>query len=441
MEDDVIQISDLGTAIDTTLAEGNDEGELSINEKDRLIIEKADRSLSEFYRWRQAGRVILDPSWQRKFVWDKRRSSQLVESFLLDIPVPVVYLARNKENKYEVIDGVQRLTSIFLFMKNELVLKGLEVLKDLNGKSFKDLDDAMQNKFRDATLRTFELTPETSQNLLFLIFQRLNTGGIQLNEMEIRNCIYRGDLNDLLPELAKDKNFQEVVNQSNIDKRMVDRALVLRFLAFYEKTPQKAKEGMKNFLNDFMSEQRNLSDKKSKEYKKVFKHCMRASLTVFGTSAFRLRRQGRYGTQINSSLFQVVTTSFSEYDIGQITRRADSINEALIDLMDTDEAFVRGLSQATGGFAPITYTFDTWRSRLKAVMSSEPPNDKKRFFSKKLKEEMYASDKSCAICNQEIKTINDAALDHDVHYWKGGLTVPENARLTHRLCNLKKSNA
>nr|WP_237427097.1 DUF262 domain-containing protein [Deinococcus xianganensis] len=422
-------------------ADGNDEGELSINEKDRLIIEKADRSLAEFHRWKQDGRVVLDPSWQRKFVWDKKRSSQLVESFLLDIPVPVVYLARNKEQKYEVIDGVQRLTSIFLFMNNQLSLKGLEVLKDLNGKHFKDLDKASQNKFRDATLRTFELTPETSQNLLFLIFQRLNTGGIQLNEMEIRNCIYRGDLNDLLPELAKDKYFKEVVNQNNIDKRMVDRALVLRFLAFYEKTHHKAKEGMKNFLNDFMNEQRNLSDKKSKEYKKVFKHCMRASLTVFGTSAFRLRRQGRYGTQINSSLFQVVATSFSEYDIGQITRRSDSISEALLDLMDTDESFVRGLSQATGGFGAISYTFETWRNRLQSIMESEAPNDKKRFFSKKLKEEMYASDKSCAICGQEIKTINDAALDHDVHYWKGGLTVPENARLTHRLCNLKKPNA
>src|SRR5439155_19975286 len=100
--------------LDTT--EGSDEGELKVTyPREGVIIEKNDRSLSEFHRWYMQGRLIIEPEWQRSYVWDKRRASKLIESFLVDIPVPVIYLAKNETSKYEVIDGVQRLTSIFDF--------------------------------------------------------------------------------------------------------------------------------------------------------------------------------------------------------------------------------------------------------------------------------------------------------------------------------------
>jgi uncharacterized protein with ParB-like and HNH nuclease domain len=142
-------------------------------------------------------------------VWDNKRASKLIESFLMDIPIPVVYLAKTDEGKYEVIDGVQRLTSVFNFFEGRLKLSGMEFFKDANKKGFKDLDRVRQSKLEDATIRTFELSPKTSKNLLFIIFERLNTGGIALNEMEIRNCIYRGPLNDLIKELARFPAFIE----------------------------------------------------------------------------------------------------------------------------------------------------------------------------------------------------------------------------------------
>ena len=164
--------------------EAADEGDLVIQGTDGVVIEKNDRSLAEFYRWYQNGRLIVDPEWQRQYVWDRRRASKLIESVLRDIPVPVIYLARNEEGKYEVIDGLQRLTSIFDFFANKYHLRGLELAPELNGLTFKELQDSTQSKVQDTTLRPFELSPRTPKDLMFVIFERLNTGGIALNDME-----------------------------------------------------------------------------------------------------------------------------------------------------------------------------------------------------------------------------------------------------------------
>ncbi|MEF2280471.1 DUF262 domain-containing protein [Deinococcus sp. YIM 134068] len=418
--------------------EGSEEGSLNIHSTEKVMIEKADRALFHFNSWYKQNKLILNPTWQRKYVWDTRRASKLIESFLLDIPIPVIYLAKNAEGKYEVIDGVQRLNSIFKFFDGDYAITGLDILTDLNGKKFGELSPELQDKLQDTTLRTFELAPQTSQNLLFIIFERLNTGGVKLNEMEIRNSIFRGKLNDLIGQLASNPDFLACVNQKNLDKRMSDRSLVLRFLAFYEKTYLKAKDGMKPFFNDFMKTYRNPEKEKLKEFEQIFKHAMRASLTVFGNNGFRLRKRDGWGSQVNASVFQVIATSFANYDIGQITRRADAIYEEYIDLVTTDNDWVKAVSQATGGYAAISYAFETWQSRLKQIMKEEVPNDKKRVFSRELKRELFEQNNSCKICGQEIKIIQDAAIDHVEHYWRGGQTIPENARLVHRLCNMQR---
>src|SRR5439155_24744298 len=126
-----------------------------------VLIEKNDRSLSEFHRWYKGGRLIVDPEWQRQYVWDRKRASRLIESFLIDIPVPVIYLAKNDEGKYEVIDGLQRLTSVFRFFDSEFVLDHMEVLKECSGKKYRELPERHQKKLQDATLRTFELDPKS----------------------------------------------------------------------------------------------------------------------------------------------------------------------------------------------------------------------------------------------------------------------------------------
>lgn len=420
------------------IVDGVDEGDFKVNAGDGVVLEKNDRSLAELHRWKQTGRLIVDPEWQRQYVWDRKRASKLIESFIHDIPVPVIYLAKNEEGKYEVIDGLQRLTSVFDYLNNQFSLRGLELVPLYNGKYFRELDETAQNKLQDATVRTFELSPRTPKDLMFVIFERLNTGGISLNDMEIRNCLFRGKLNTLIKKLADDQDFKVAVNQSNLGKRMTDRTLILRFLAFYERTHHKAKQGLKRFLNEFFETYRNPTNEKLQEYEKQFRKSMKACLTVFGNQAFRLRRADErqdWATRPNAAIFQVIATSFVDYDLGQITRRSDSIFEEYLDLITTDEKWREYVRIATGETNRLSYVFDEWQLRLKAAIGSENPNDSVRCFSRSLKQEMFSQNSNCAICGQRIALVNDAALDHDIHYWRGGKTVPENARIVHRHCN------
>ena len=420
------------TRVDDDDLEGADEGEFEDALEGKAVSpDKNDRGLWELYRWYERGHLILDTEWQRQFVWDRKRSSRLIESFLIDLPVPVIYLAVNEEGKYEVIDGLQRLTSVFRFFGNEYELSGLEIKKELNGHRFGDLPENLQVKLEYSTLRTFELPASTPKDLMFVIFERLNTGGIALNDMEIRNCLYRGALNDLIRELAECDEFKRCVNQKNIQKRMKDRTLVLRFLAFYQMTYTKAKRGLKAFFNEFCETYRNPTERKLDEFHDRFKKAIKAAYSIFGENGFRLK----HSRNVNASVFQVVCVSFTEYDWGALTRSIDAIREEYIDLISMDDHWVDCVSRSTGDSERISYIFKTWNERLNLTMKDVEPNDSRRFFSRELKEELYRQNDVCEICGQKISLIDDAALDHDKHYWRGGKTVPENARLVHRHCN------
>jgi hypothetical protein len=177
---------------------------------------------------------------------------------------------------------------------------------------------------------------------------------------------------------------------------------------------------------------------------------MRACVTVFGDQAFRLKvdlehigksgrhSAGEWAARSNAVIFQAISTSFADYDIGQITMKADCIYESYVDMINNDKEWVDCVRRSTGESKRLRYIFETWIARLEDVMSVSVPQDKKRLFSFQLKKEMFQANPCCKICGQEIKHIDDAALDHDEKYWLGGQTIPENARLTHRLCNLKR---
>lgn len=427
-------------------ADGLDEGELQAPFSGEVPIEKCDRSLAELKRWKDEGDLIIDPEWQRNYVWTRRQASKLIESFLLSIPVPVIYLARTHDGQYEVIDGLQRLTSAFDFLDNKFRLADLGIRKELNGKRFKDLDRPGQNKLKNSVLRSFELPSATNTDIHFIVFERLNTGGTKLNEMEIRNCLYRGRLNDLIKELAADEDFIRSVSQKTFAKRMDDRLFVLRFLAFYERTHGKCRNGLKKFLNEFLDTYRNPRDEKLREYRKVFKHCMKASQTVFGNDGFRLKKEkagasrssGEWSTRANSNIFQCVATSFASHRLEEITKNADRIYEEYLDLISSDKQWVDCIRRATGEVSRLDYVFETWRRRLGEVLRNDGAGGTTRIFSRRLKKELFDQNPTCAICENEIKLLDDAVVDHVEHYWRGGRTLPENARLAHRYCNLER---
>jgi len=176
-------------------------------EKRRVYSDKNDRSIFELYRRYQRGDLNLDPEFQRNYVWDDKRASLLVESVLLEIPIPVIYLAEEDDGKFTIIDGQQRLRSFFRFINNDFKLRKLRVLSDFDGKTFKTLDKDSQTKVEDATLRTIEIRKETHPDVKFEIFERLNVGSVKLNDQELRNCIYRGKYNNLIKELSENRDF------------------------------------------------------------------------------------------------------------------------------------------------------------------------------------------------------------------------------------------
>ncbi len=187
-------------------------GPLITNRK--IYTKQADAEVDGLYRKHQRNKLIVQPDFQRHFIWDGKKASRLIESAILDIPIPSIYLAEEQDGREYVIDGQQRLISFFSFIDGkfpdgkEFRLTGLKVLQELNTRSFKELDQHMQDKILYYKSRVITFTSESDEQLKFEVFERLNTGSVSLNNQELRNCIYHGPYIDLLRELSKEEDFR-----------------------------------------------------------------------------------------------------------------------------------------------------------------------------------------------------------------------------------------
>jgi hypothetical protein len=204
----------------------------------RLVTQASDFSLETIASMVESKAIDPSPEYQRRQRWGPAQQSALIESFLLNVPVPPVYLAEEDFGVYSVIDGKQRITSISDFMRGKLQLKGLVELEDLNGFTIKDLPESMANALRVRPyVRAVTLLKQTDPELKFEVFLRLNRGGQTLTAQEVRHVAFRGPLNDLLLELGKNPFL---LNQFNINetseryKQMQDVEYILRFLTLSE---------------------------------------------------------------------------------------------------------------------------------------------------------------------------------------------------------------
>lgn len=407
----------------------------------RIFARPSDPTVKDLFDRHKDGDLILQPHFQRYYVWDAGKSSRLIESVILDVPLPIIYLAEELDGRESVIDGQQRLTSFFEFLDGKYSLSGLQVRRDLNGKKFTDLDRGIQNKIRRAAIRAITIQKESDKDLKFEIFERLNTGSVALNDQELRNCVYRGSYNKLLRELAADQDFMYLLGLQKPEKRMRDVELVLRFASFYHATYLKYRPPVRKFLNEDMEKFREISEKDAEDLRQAFKTSTHIIRSLLGKNAFKRFYQGSGNNpngywepkKFNASLYDILMYGFTDYDKNQIYPCLDSIREALIWLMTEDREFVGAIEISTSSARAVRTRFDKWRQTLDAIIGS--PRNEPRCFSFKLKEELFNDDATCSICSQRILDIDDAAVDHIHQYWKGGRTIPENARLTHRFCN------
>jgi hypothetical protein len=418
----------------------------------RVYADQGDPEVESLYGKYKRGKLVVRPEFQRQFVWDALKSSRLIESALLEIPLPVIYLSEEKDGREFVIDGQQRLTAFFSFLDGkfpdddrEFRLTGNKVFRELDRKLFKELSEDLQDKIRYCKIRTITFRKESEHNLKYEVFERLNTGAVSLNEQELRNCVYRGPYNALLKELARDPDFNYLLGLASPDNRMKDVELVLRFAAFYHFTYLKYRPPMKSFLNNDMREHQNISEEKADELRNAFKNSVGIIRSLLDKQAFKRFYRGNEKKpdgywepkKFNTSLYDVLMYSFATADKNKVYQNLDAIRETLIDLMSNDQEFVDAIELSTSSVQAVTKRFDKFRHALEGIIGiaqKEP-----RCFSDKLKKELYDGDPTCSICGQKIQNIDDSAVDHIDQYWIGGKTIPENARLTHRYCNWARS--
>ncbi|NDK08364.1 DUF262 domain-containing protein [Candidatus Gracilibacteria bacterium] len=418
-----------------------------------IIWQPKDITIREFLSMKQDGDLVLQPEYQRNFVMNQKQSSRLVESVLMDVPLPVIYLNEEKDGRYSVIDGQQRLTSFLTFIEEKIFgtnkqfkLIGLNILKELNGKTFSQLQKDEQNKIKTTTLHSIIIKKESNEDIKFEIFERLNTGSIKLNEDEIRNTVYRGKYMDLLSELEDNELFHKLVRKDNYKNRMIYRGMILRFFALYEKSYLNYKPSIKQFSNKHLREFRNLSDEKVKEYKEVFKNTTELVYSIFGENAFRRYIPGDNEningywalTRINMAIYDIQMCCFAKYSKNQIIQKADIIREEFIKLMCNNQKFIDCILNQTSNKEQLQTRFKIWFEKLEEIIGI--PKEENRIFSYNIKKSLFELDKTCKICGQQIISIDDAEIDHILPFSKGGKTDISNAQLTHRYCNRKKNN-
>lgn len=421
----------------------------------KVYTSQGDLEIESLHGKKGRGMLIVQPDFQRNFVWDSKKSSKLIESALLGIPLPVIYLSEENDCKEYVIDGQQRLTAFFSYIEGnfpeeypsdnkEFKLTSLKAFPELKGKAFKDLSVELQNKILYYKIRTITFNKESDPNLKFEIFERLNTGSVSLSDQELRNCIYRGTYNKLLRELAQDEDFKHIIGIKNSDRRMRDVELVLRFAAFYHASYLNYKPTMRQFLNNDMKRYQDISERDAVQLRKDFKNSASIIRSLLDNHAFKKYKLGTVDNpdgywvpkKFNASLYDVLMVLFSGVDKHVFMKNKDLIYEAWITLMTSDQEFIDSIERSTSSIQAVTKRFDKWRLILQRIIGIS--QKERRLFSKAEKEDLYKKTKMCGLCGQEILSIDDAAVDHIEQYWTGGETELRNAQLTHRYCNWAK---
>lgn len=271
--------------------------------------------------------IILDPKFQRGSVWKKgKQRSELIESILMGIPIPIIYLFETKDGKKEVVDGRQRITTLIDFLNNEFSLSDLKMLPTINGKKFRNLEPILQSKIEDYQLMAYVIQPPTPERVKFDIFDRVNRGGTQLNNQEMRNALYQGNATLLLDYLSELESFKNATGHSIKKTRMKDKYIISRFIGFYLLRNQKINIEYKSDIDDFLGKVmeylnsfKNYNDIKYLET--IFNQSMTSSYRTLGADGFRFKAYNYNKRPINMGLFEAISYLFTITDIEDLNNK------------------------------------------------------------------------------------------------------------------------
>ncbi|WAP69866.1 DUF262 domain-containing protein [Jiella pelagia] len=286
--------------------------------------------------------AIYRPDFQRQFVWSVPQASRFIESILLGLPIPGIFLYREESTqRHLIIDGLQRLTTIQSYYRGQLphsdrVFRLVNVKERFEGKTLDDLEPADQRRFNDATIHATiiqQVAPENDNSSVFYIFDRLNSGGTPLQPQEIRAAVYHGAFQRLLERLNDDVNWRKIFGPKN--KRGKDQELILRFLALTERWST-YKSPMKTFLNSYMSDRRHISDEDGRRIEEMFAKTVRFVVENIGDRPFRPSRS------LNTAVFDAVMVAIAQNP----EPRAEGFSDRYKALLQ-DDNFQEASSRAT----------------------------------------------------------------------------------------------
>ena len=394
-----------------------------------------DISLEELKNDVDANDVITDPDYQRKYIYDEKRASCLIESILIGIPIPVIYLAEEEDSVRSVIDGQQRINSFVRYLKNEYALTGLKRLPALNGLYFRQLDKGIQRSLKRKTLSTVCIEKD-SQGLKYEIFSRLNLGAVKLRDQEVRNCIYRGRFNDMLKEIANTNAYLPDLFHDRNDRYSYEE----RILRFFALRPMELKGTFKLMMNSFMEVHANDDEEVLKKYKNQYNSLIELIKVVLGEGAFFSDSDQR--KKFNGAVYDSIMIPFSLFPKKEIMKHADEIRLAIQKLKSENKDYQEWVFAGTNAAKRI-------RSRVNAVMDilnkiinndSVAAESQKRLFAPAVKEKLFYPGYICKHCGNQILSIDDCEVDHIIPFDLGGPTELENAQLLHKWCNRSKGN-
>lgn len=309
------------------------------------------------------------PQFQRRYVWKDDLASRLIESMLLNVPIPPCYFAQDDDFENEVIDGQQRLYSLYRFVDNQFHLTKLENLTELNGLNYYQFSSQMRSRIQSYTLRCVVITNDSDKDLRFDVFERLNSNTKPLNAQELRNCVYRGALIDLVGELALSNEWLGVFRKKQPDARMKDEELILRYFAFKLKGIGTYRTPQKFWLNDAANHYKKIADTELQSLKNDWKRGVRNSVAIFGNQAFRRAGDGTRSQPINKALVDLNMLTLSKISLERAKEVSERYQELELELLN-DQEFDDLIARSVDHVSRTKRRFQLWNDKFAELYMS-----------------------------------------------------------------------
>lgn len=401
-------------------------------QKARVLQKSITRSVNDLIKDFQSGKIVV-PSYQRTFVWDIPKQCRFIESVFMDVPIPSIFLLEKfdeekDERLFEVIDGVQRLTTLGHFKNGTLKLTNLITLPDLNQSTYPSLPQKISSLFLERQINTIVIETGTQPEIQFEVFGRLNQGSVSLNPQELRNCMFHGEFNDFLNHCSHSTLYKELLlpfpkfKQAKEGKpdpnRMLDVELILRFFAFYELYKPESNqypEARSETLNDYMRLRIPNAGKKllqqvnlraNEELESLFKKVLQMVKLTFNEKQFRnfsvKTDKAQFSQPLNQAIFDVQMQGFVDYTITDIQNQTEIIYEAFLDICSYDRNFIDAVSLRTD--SKLNERIGIWKNKLSQVIE----NSQSYYEKLEMKRQLFNSNPICSSSGKRIETIDEA---------------------------------